>query len=45
MQRVRKGNKGHGRCRWVGGDRGQVRNNTTGVEKEERHLFEPQSVT
>ncbi len=45
MKRERKGNKGHGRCRWVEGDRGQLRNNTTGEEKEERHLLEPQSVS
>ncbi len=45
MKRERKGNKGHKRCRWVGGDRGHIRNNITGEEKEEWHLFEPQSVT
>ncbi len=45
MKRERKGNKGHGRYRWVGGDRGQLRNNTTREEKEERHILEPQSVS
>ena len=45
MKRERKINKGHKRCRWVGGDRSHIRNNTTREEKEERHILEPQSVS
>ena len=35
FQREWRGEKGHGWCRRVGGDRGQSRNNTTGEGKEE----------